>query len=319
MFLDYMEYIYAIYEEKSFSKASKKLFVSQPWLSATVKKVEQEIQMPIFNRNTTPISLTEAGEYYIEAIEKVMNIQKEMEEHFAELTTLSKTQIHIGSSMFFCTYVLPEVLSYFRDQYPQITISYTEGDSTAMLEKLQAGALDFILEAEDITTTSTESMPWAMEEIVLAVPAKAAVNKKLKEYMYTSEELLKVNKNEWYKPRVPLSFFKEEQFLLLKKGNDSYKRALKMCKNAQFTPQISTYLEQMMTAYYLVSEGRGITFLRSTIPKFLAPNDKVVFYCVDDPLATRTIYLSYNKKNTSPVQRNLLEYMKAQEHVSTRR
>ena len=60
---DYKEYIYAVYQEKSFSKAAQKLYVSQPWLSSTVKKVEQEVGLPLFDRSTTPISLTEAGAY----------------------------------------------------------------------------------------------------------------------------------------------------------------------------------------------------------------------------------------------------------------
>ena len=62
---DYKEYIYAIYQEKSFSKAAKKLYVSQPWLSATVKKVGQQLQIPLLYRSTNPISLTDAGRYYI--------------------------------------------------------------------------------------------------------------------------------------------------------------------------------------------------------------------------------------------------------------
>ena len=52
--LNYKEYIYAIYQEHSFSKAAQKLFVSQPWLSSVVKKVEQEIKTPLFDRSTNP-------------------------------------------------------------------------------------------------------------------------------------------------------------------------------------------------------------------------------------------------------------------------
>ena len=83
--LNYKEYIYAIYQERSFSKAAQKLFVSQPWLSSVVKKVEQEIKTPLFDRSTTPISLTPAGEYYIRQVEKVMAIEEDMREHFAAL------------------------------------------------------------------------------------------------------------------------------------------------------------------------------------------------------------------------------------------
>ena len=81
----YKEYIYAVYQEKSFSKAAKKLYVSQPWLSATVKKAEQELGLPLFDRSTNPISLTKAGRYYIERIEQIMAIETEMEGRFKEL------------------------------------------------------------------------------------------------------------------------------------------------------------------------------------------------------------------------------------------
>ena len=60
-----IEYIYAVYKERSFSKAARRLFISQPSLSAAVKRVEQELGLPLFNRSTSPVSLTEAGEYYI--------------------------------------------------------------------------------------------------------------------------------------------------------------------------------------------------------------------------------------------------------------
>lgn len=104
---DYKEYIYAVYQEKSFSKAAKKLYVSQPWLSATVKKVEQELDVRLFDRSTTPISLTEAGAYYIQRVEEIRRIEQDMIQHFQELRNAQHSVLHIGSSMFFCTYVLP--------------------------------------------------------------------------------------------------------------------------------------------------------------------------------------------------------------------
>ena len=63
-----MEYIYTVYKEKSFSKAAKKLFISQPSLSATVKRIEKKIGAPIFDRSTKPLTLTECGEKYIQYI-----------------------------------------------------------------------------------------------------------------------------------------------------------------------------------------------------------------------------------------------------------
>ena len=63
-----MKYVYAVYQEKSFSKAARKMFVSQPALSNMVKKAEAEIGRPIFDRSTIPLTVTKEGMYYIRSI-----------------------------------------------------------------------------------------------------------------------------------------------------------------------------------------------------------------------------------------------------------
>ena len=176
---DYKEYIYAIYQEKSFSKAAKKLYVSQPWLSATVKKVEQQLQIPLFDRSTNPISLTDAGRYYIEQIERIMAIEEEMQRHFNEMRSVNNVELHIGSSMFFCTYVLPKLLTDFCALYPQVTLTFTEGTTSGLTEKLRAGQLDFLLEAECPSGSDIQTFPWASEQIILAVPAHYEINQRL--------------------------------------------------------------------------------------------------------------------------------------------
>ena len=72
-----MEYIYTVYQEKSFSKAARKLFISQPSLSATVKRVEEHIGYPIFDRSTKPLTLTEFGKRYISSVEQIISVEHE--------------------------------------------------------------------------------------------------------------------------------------------------------------------------------------------------------------------------------------------------
>ena len=307
---NYKEYIYAVYQEKSFSKAAKKLYVSQPWLSATIKKAEQELGLPIFDRSTNPISLTEAGQYYIEKFEEITAIETEMHEHFKQMRDVGRTELHIGSSMFFCTYVLPSLMNEFQFLYPQVTLTLTEGGNKTLLEKLMNGRLDFLLEAEHPANSRIHSIPWASEEIVLAVPAGNPVNERLEQYRYSFGAFLERTQTGNRRPPVPLEGFAQENFLLLKEGNDIHQRSLQLCKNAGFTPHVSLYLAQMMTAYYLVLEGQGITFLRSTIPAHVTPTDKVVFYQLDDSLAVRSIYLSYTQQNKNPVKQHLIDFMK---------
>ena len=307
---NYKEYIYAVYQEKGFSKAAQKLYVSQPWLSATIKKAEQELGLPLFDRSTNPISLTEAGQYYIEKVEEITAIEEEMYEYFKQMRDVGRTELHIGSSMFFCTYVLPDIMKEFQLLYPQMTLTFTEGGNKTLLEKLLNGRLDFLLEAERPANSRIHSIPWASEEIVLAVPAGNPVNERLEQYRYSFGAFLERTQTGNRRPPVPLEGFAQENFLLLKEGNDIHQRSLQLCKNAGFTPHVSLYLAQMMTAYYLVLEGQGITFLRSTIPAHVTPTDKVVFYQLDDSLAVRSIYLSYTQQNKNPVKQHLIDFMK---------
>ena len=313
--LDYKDYIYAVYRHRNFSKAAQELHVSQPWLSSAVKKTEQELQLPLFDRTTNPISLTEAGRYYIEQIERISAIEEEMRQRFAQMQAVSKATLHIGSSMFFCTYVLPSLLKDFREQYPQIALTFAEGNTRTLAEKLTRGELDLILEVEKPAEKQITSVPWASEEVVLAVPAKYKINKALTEYCYTFDEFLKRNEPGGHKPSVPLKKFAKEPFVLLNGENDVHRRSMEICQHAGFTPEIKLLLTQMMTAYYLVCEGQGVSFLRSTIPEYVAPTESVVFYQLDDPLATRNIYLSYIKRGTTNVRQQLIDYIESKRLV----
>jgi DNA-binding transcriptional LysR family regulator len=305
--LEYKEYIEAVCRFRSFSKAAQELHVSQPWLSSAIKKTEQELGVLLFDRSTAPVSLTEAGRYYLQETEKIDLIENEMRQHFSQMRADTNSTLHIGSSMFFCTYVLPSLLADFRAQYPQVTLVFREGSTAALTEKLLKGELDLMFEVENVENKQLLTVPWASEEIVLAVPASYPVNRRLDGYGYGFDDFLKRNEKGGRKPSVPLEAFKEQPFLLLNEENDIHQRSLQICRNAGFEPQIKLLLSQMMTAYYLVCEGQGVSFLRSTIPEYVAPTESIVFYQLDDPLAVRSIYLTYAKNGTSEMCRRLID------------
>ena len=72
---NYKDYVYEVYKEKSISKAASNLYISQPSLSARIIKIEEEIGMPIFDRSTSPLRLTEFGHIYIQDKEEVYEIE----------------------------------------------------------------------------------------------------------------------------------------------------------------------------------------------------------------------------------------------------
>ncbi len=306
--LENKRYIYAVYQDRSFSKAARRLHISQPWLSAVVKKEEQELKLTLFNRDTHPLSLTNAGVYYMEQIEKLIEIEDTMKEHLASFVRQGK--LRIGSSMFFCTYVLPRLMEEFKERHPQLALTFTEGTTEELIPRLLAHQLDILLEVEKPNDPLVQSVEWGKEELVLAVPTKNLMNKEFAEYCYTFDEYLRRDQPGCDKPKLPLSAVKDQAFLMLQPGNDSHDRVIRMCANAGFKPKIAMSLTQMMTAYYLVCEGKGITFLRSTVPEYVMPTDTLRFYQIDDPEAVRSVWLSYGKNTYTPVQEQLIAFMK---------
>ena len=305
--LSHKEYIYEVYKQQSFSKAARKMYVSQPWLSSVVKSVEEKIGVPLFNRKTTPISLTEAGRYYIEKVEEIMAIEEEMTAYF-EMLKKDQMHLNIGSSMFFSIYVLPLLVTSFQEENPDIVISFSEGDHSNLVEKLVEGKIDFLLETEKVSENQIESIVWSEERLVLAVPTELAINEKLKEYGYTYAEF-KNGSHKIKKPPVNLSEFADEKFIFLEKGNDLEKRSSEMCRNSQFKPDIAFYVPQMMTAYLMTQRGYGVTILREAIFDYMMPTDKITIYKINDALAIRPIYLSYKKSMKRDIDMAFKDFM----------
>ena len=136
----YKSYVNEVYKEKSFSKAAENLYISQPSLSARIIKLEEELGMPIFDRSTSPLRLTEFGEVYMEALREVDAIERRIENYISDISHLRTGKLTIGASNVFAAYVIPPLISKFQKRYPEVKIRLIEGN-TETLEALLATSL----------------------------------------------------------------------------------------------------------------------------------------------------------------------------------
>ena len=141
-----MRYVYEVYKEMSFSKAARNLYISQPSLSAAVKKAEQEAGFPIFDRSTSPIRLTEPGREYIRAVEMILDVENGFQNYINDLNGLRTGSISIGGTNLFVSFLLPPLLSRFTASYPAVEIQLAEASTEELTEKLFAGQLDLIID-----------------------------------------------------------------------------------------------------------------------------------------------------------------------------
>ncbi len=292
-----MNYIYAVYEERSFSKAAKKLFVSQPALSSMVKKVEEKIGHLIFDRNTIPLTVTKEGEYYIKCIENILSIEKNMQSYFDDLKNLNSGSLVLGGSSFFIAFILPKLLEKFMEKFPKVKIETIEGNLNELKEGLENNTIDVIIETGiSEKDESIRTFIYGEETILLSVPSKWEINEKLKAHQLTSEDVKKNKHLSEEIKEISLSHFKELPFINMKKGNDQYSRGRAMCKKAGIVPKSIYQIDQILTGYHIAeSTGSGALFVRDSLVKREQPTDKLVYYKLDKELSKRNIYLGIKK------------------------
>ncbi len=287
-----MDYIYEVYKERSFTSAAKNLYISQPALSAAVKKVEAKVGAELFDRNSSPIALTDAGRAYIEAAERIYAIQKDFVRELSDLEDSRVGKLTVSAATLISSLLLPRIIMFFSGRYPGVQIEMTEGPSSELHDKLLGGEIELLL---DYMFNSSEytTYPLLKEHILLAVPAEYAVNDTLRDRQLSSADVRAGRHLAEDCPTVDLSLFAQEPFLLLKKGNDMLDRSLQIFADTKFSPQRVFHLDQLMTCYHAVKAGMGVTFITDTLPKNSSDASDVVFYRLDAEHTGRTLYLAH--------------------------
>lgn len=300
-----MEYILQVQADGSFSKAAENLFISQPALSAIIQKEEQRLSLKLFDRSVKPVRPTAAGLKYIEAAKKIQKIELKLYKELAA-TENQPQEIIIGSSAFFFVNFINQLIQEFSKDRAQAKFKCIEYSTEQALQKLQKKDVDLVITAHNSNIKGCCFVPIKSENIVLAVPASFAINKHLTSYALTLQD---INSGAWLEGKyksVPINFFADYPFILHKKSKDMYKRAIHMFNNKNMRPTVLGQIEDFYTLYFLARSGQGIVLLRDSLLKYMEPTPNLVFYKLDDPLATRNINIYYK---TACVSKQLKEFI----------
>ncbi len=142
-------YVYMVYRLGSFSKAAEKLFISQPSLSATVKKLERELGFLIFDRRSTPLQLTIEGKIYIEYLEEIRENERIMLSRVESLAEKQREELIVGSIGIVARTVLPKICKEFLKSHSDVNLRLDFGDDMPLLsnvEKIEHNRMNIALE-----------------------------------------------------------------------------------------------------------------------------------------------------------------------------
>ena len=135
----HMQYVLTVLKEGSFTNAAKKLYVSQPSLSQIIKTAESNLGAPIFDRSTDPITLTPAGQLYVEAARQVTTISTNLRKQVEELSKEEFGTIRLGISVQRGMELLPELYPRFKKRFPHVGLELHEQGSATMEKSVLEG------------------------------------------------------------------------------------------------------------------------------------------------------------------------------------
>jgi len=294
MFQKY-KYVLAVYEEHCFTKAAKRLFISQPSLSVAIQNIEKKVGMPLFERSGTALRLTEAGEAYLDAARKIQYAEDAFTRQLEDLNDLHTGKLVVGGSNYLSSDVLPQLISQFRIHYPGVEISLIEANSTHLREMLDCEEVDLVIDNFEDYPELYERFPLVEERILMCVPTHHEVNLTLKAYQLLPEHLYRnPNALEQLSSLEP-AVFREEPFVLLKSGNDMFDRACQIFESCGIVPNVVFHVDQLNISYALAESGVGACFLTDTFFRYRRHIADVVLYKTNHRLASRPLHIVHKK------------------------
>lgn len=173
--------------QRSFTKASETLFISQPAISKSIKSLEEEYKAKLFERHGLRVSLTEIGNLLFEKLLEVKNIQEQTQFEISYLKDKlqAKGILKLGASTTVALYILPRILSNFHKQYPHVEINLLNRNSEIVLDALLQKNINVGIIEGPIQSKSVTSIPFMTDEVI-AVCSPKSVHKR--DMIYSIED-----------------------------------------------------------------------------------------------------------------------------------
>ena len=279
MTLTELRYIIAVAREKHFGRAAEACFVSQPTLSVSIKKLESELGVIIFERGGSEITLTPIGENIVQQAQRVLDAANQVKEIADQGRDPLRGALRLGVIYTIGPYLLPRIIKSMIERYPAMPLILQENFTVRLVEMMRTGEIDVAILADPFDTTGLDTLPLYDEDFVVAVPKKHPWTKK--------QQIASVD-------------LKQETMLLLGVGHCFRDQVLEVCPEAARFAANSAGIQKtfegssLETIRHMVAEGLGITVLpRMSVS--LDDDPLLKFITFASPVPNRRIVLAWRK------------------------
>jgi DNA-binding transcriptional LysR family regulator len=167
MELTQLEFFLMVVEQGSFSKAAVRVFRTQPAVSIAIRRLEEEIGAPLFDRSQKTPTLTDAGELVYDYAQRILTLRDQTQNVVSELRSLQRGRVRIGANESTSLYILPHLILRYREQHPNVKVEIFRQVSERLAREVLDRNVDFALLAFEPVDDDLESFPILQDELVL--------------------------------------------------------------------------------------------------------------------------------------------------------
>ncbi len=290
----HLRYFLAIAEELNFTRAAEKLGIAQPPLSQQIKQLEQELGVQLLERDSRPVRLTEAGQYFREQAQIIVSRLEDLVTKMQKMGRGETGTLAIAFVSSATFEVLPVVLREFQKRYPKVQLDLFEMNTTEQKVALLERRINLGFVRPDLADEIIETEKIIEEPIVLAVPAG---------HKYTEQKSISLAKLS-ADPLICFPRMPEPSFGSFIVG---------VCREHGFEPNVVQHAGELQTALSLVAGGMGLALLPNSIRKI--DREGVVYIPLTEPVPKTTLSIAYRKDDTSPILKAFLEILRPAFHL----
>lgn len=245
MELRQIEYFCMVGKLQSFTRAAEQLHISQPSITQAIRKLEEEIDVQLFDRSKKKAVLTLEGQAFLSRMEKILDDCQQAIQEAKDFKTWRKGTVKLGVPPMIESYLFPDIFSCFKQAYPGLQlIAFEETSSLDAAAKLEKDELDLaiIILPENSETLNTSVI--TQEQLVLC--------------MHPNHPLRQ-------QKTVRFDQLKNEQFILLKEKSYQHQVVVSRCLRQHFMPNTILSSNQIKTIKSLIANGSGISLLMTMV------------------------------------------------------
>lgn len=273
MDIRHLQYFLKVAQYKSFTKAARALYITQPTISKMVKNLEEDLGVVLFHRLGKQLELTDAGEILFVQAQDIVHSFQNLSAELGDLMNLKKGHIRIGLPPMIGSSFFPNVLGKFREHYPAITIQLVEDGAKKVEADVETGVLDIGVVLSPTNEELFHSFSLVKEKLMLLVhPSHRLADRKA----------------------VSLSELAEEDFVFFREDFALHDRITAECVQAGFQPKVIYESSQWDFISEMVAANFGIALLPEPICREL-DEERIRVLPLDQPVIPWHLVIIWRK------------------------